>query len=60
MDEQLKIIADNLVDRETNASVDSHYRKILEKYVLIGLKYQQDKLELKINALFDPSLFIKK
>lgn len=31
-------LASSLVDRETNASVDSSYRKTLEKYVKIGFQ----------------------
>lgn len=39
--DNLKEIASNLVDRETNASLESPYRKALEKYVSIGLEWQQ-------------------
>lgn len=44
--DNLQEIAKNLVDHETNASVESAYRKQLEKYVLIGLKAEEGKITL--------------
>lgn len=44
--DNLQEIAENLVDRETNASIDSPYRKTLEKYVLLGLKSEEGRTTL--------------
>lgn len=48
-DYDLDELASSLVDRETNANVDSSYRKTLEKYVKIGL---QKALEIRSDKKF--------